>query len=136
MKLFSAMDIAGSGLTAERVWMDVIADNIANANTTRTAEGGPYRRKIPVFQERKEPFDPIGDGVRVVAIENDTLPPRKVYDPSHPDADKDGYVEYPNISVVREMVDMIAASRAYQANVMVINSSKTMLLQSIDIMRA
>ena len=135
MRIFSSMDISGSGLTAERLWMDIIADNIANIHTTKTKEGGPYKRKVPVFQERTDTTNPVGKGVKVARVDVDSLPPQKVDDPSNPDADKDGYVKYPNISVVREMVDMIAASRAYQANIMVINSSKSMLLQSIDIMK-
>jgi flagellar basal-body rod protein FlgC len=152
MGLFSSINTAASGLTAERTRLDVIADNIANVNTTRTTEGGPFRRSRVVFRPRvsqpywRSPFLPkylqqeIGRGVRVSRVEKDTdAKPRLVYDPTHPDAIKSGprqgYVEYPNVNVVEEMVDMISASRAYEANVSIINGSRSMFLRALEIGR-
>jgi flagellar basal-body rod protein FlgC len=136
-------------MTAERLRSDVIADNIANASTTRTAEGGPFRRSRVVLRPRVEepywrsPFLPdvmdngIGQGVRVAEIQKDDTPNRLVYDPTHPDAiqsgPREGYVEMPNVDIVTEMVDMIAASRAYEANASIIDGSKTMFLRALDI---
>lgn len=142
MGMFGAIDAAASGLTAERLRMDVISNNIANANTTRTAEGGPYRRQIVVFEPRsgQQSFAQIlsqqmdtGTGVRVAGITKDTSPTRRVYEPNHPDADKDGYVEMPNINIVSEMVDMITATRAYEANVTAVNAAKSMALKALEI---
>lgn len=142
MGLFQAIDASASGMTAERLRMDVISNNIANANTTRTAEGGPYRRQMVVFEPRagQASFGQIlsqqmdtGVGVRVTGIEKDNAPPKLMYDPNHPDANKDGYVEMPNISIVSEMVDMITASRAYEANVTAANAAKSMAMKALDI---
>lgn len=144
MSIFSSIDIASSGLTAERVRMDLISENVANANTTRTDEGGPYRRQFAVFSAREEgggaPFrgkagagDEDGRGVRVAAIGKDASPFRMVFDPSHPDADARGYVAMPNINPVTEMVDLITASRAYEANVTVLNSAKGMIMKALEI---
>ena len=142
MKLFSAIDSAASGLTAERLRMDVISNNIANVNTTRTPEGGPYRRQTVVFAPRGEEqsFSGIlsqavssGSGVRAVGINRDNSAPRTVYDPHHPDANKDGYVEMPNINIVAEMVDMMTATRAYEANVTAVNAAKGMALKALEI---
>ncbi|HEY8416582.1 MAG TPA: flagellar basal body rod protein FlgC [Limnochordales bacterium] len=132
--------ISASGMTAERLRMDTIANNLANANTTRTAEGGPYRRQVPVFAAREtrrgaRPGGFTGAGVRVVAIRHDPGAPRLVYDPSHPDAGPDGYVAMPNVDVVREMVDLITASRAYEANVTAFNTAKSMAMRALDIGR-
>ena len=152
MGLFSSINTAATGLTAERTRLDVIADNIANVNTTRTTEGGPYRRSRVIFRPRvsqpywRSPFLPeylkgeIGQGVRVSGIQKDyDAKPRLVYDPTHPDAIKSGprqgYVEYPNVNVVQEMVDMISASRAYEANVSIINGSRSMFLRALEIGR-
>ncbi len=152
MGLYSSINIASSGLTAQRTRLDVIADNIANAGTTRTAEGGPFRRSRVVFRPRvsqpywRSPFLPsaldngIGKGVRITEIAKDMdEQPRLVYDPTHPDAIKTGprkgYVEYPNVNVVNEMVDMIAASRSYEANIAVINGSKSMFMKALEIGR-
>ncbi|WP_346354632.1 flagellar basal body rod protein FlgC [Azotosporobacter soli] len=148
MRLFGAIDAAASGLTAERLRMDVISNNIANVNTTRTAEGGPYRRQMLVFAPRTQENSfagmlsrqmgknsEVGEGVRVVEIKKDDALPRKVYDPRHPDANADGYVDMPNISVVTEMVDMITASRAYEANVTSVNTAKSMALKALEIGR-
>jgi len=140
MSIFHSMNISASGLTAQRLRLDVISNNIANVNTTRTAEGRPYRRQRVVFQERKNnSFHEIltsayrGNGVRVVQIEEDPTPFKLVYDPSHPDADMNGYVQMPNINIVTEMVDMISASRSYEANITAINTSKSMILKTLEI---
>jgi len=150
MGMFNAIDTAASGLTAERLRLDVISDNIANANTTRTAEGGAFRRSRVVFRPRvdqpywRSPFLPdaldngIGQGVRVSKIEKDMDSDlRMVYDPTHPDAikagPKAGYVEFPNVNTVEEMVDMISASRAYEANVAMMNGSKSMFQKALEI---
>ena len=151
MGLFSSINIAATGMSAERLRTDVIADNIANASTTRTQEGGAFKRSRVVLAQRQDgidwrtPFVPseldrgVGSGVRVVAIEKDDADMRLVYDPTHPDAiksgPKEGYVEYPNVNIVTEMVDMIAASRAYEANASVIQGSKDMFLRAMDIGR-
>lgn len=134
MGLIGTMRISASGLSAERLRMDLIADNLANANTTRTAEGGPYRRKVAVF----EPIIPTAQtpgGVRVISIAEDTSPPRRVYQPGHPDADAQGFVTYPNVEMVHEMVDLITASRAYEANIQAFNAGKNMFLRTLDIGR-
>lgn len=142
MGMFGAIDAAASGLTAERLRMDVISNNIANVNTTRTAEGGAYRRQVVVFEPRakESSFAQIlskqvdtGNGVRVVGINKDSSPTHQVYDPAHPDANKDGYVEMPNVNIVTEMVDMITATRAYEANVTTINAAKSMALKALEI---
>lgn len=138
-----SIDISSSGLTAERLRMDTISNNIANANVTRTEDGeGPYRRQMPVFATRntsgrfmslKSLNDSIPTGVAVAGIAEDDSEPRMVYDPAHPDADENGYVAYPNVNVVREMVDMITCSRAYEANVTAMNSAKNMMLRALEI---
>jgi flagellar basal-body rod protein FlgC len=146
MGLFDSFRISASALTAQRLRMDIIANNMANAETTRTAEGGPYKKEMPVFAESRPKFmlpvisedarSTVGDGVKVVAIKKDTAPPKLVYNPSHPDANADGYVAMPNIELVSEMVDMIEATRAYEANVTALNSSKSMAVKALEIGRA
>lgn len=143
MDLFRNFDISASALTAERLRMDLISNNIANANTTRTKEGGPYTRKVPVFMEViEETLNAQGQmvsrpaGVKVVRIKPDENPPRFVYDPSHPDANADGYVLYPDINPVVEMVNLISASRSYEANVTAFNSAKDMYRAALEIGRA
>jgi flagellar basal-body rod protein FlgC len=149
MGLFSSINIASTGMSAERLRSDVIADNVANATTTRTAEGGPFRRSRVILRPSTEqpfwrsPFLPdsmdggIGKGVRVVGVEKDTAQPKLVYDPTHPDAIKTGpragYVEMPNVNIVTEMVDLIAASRAYEANASIVNGSKAMFMKALEI---
>lgn len=144
MGMFGAIDAAASGLTAERLRMDVISNNIANVNTTRTAQGGAYRRQMVVFAPRENEATfaqvlsdklsgDVGNGVRVVGITKDTSATRRIYDPAHPDANPDGYVEMPNVNVVSEMVDMITATRAYEANVTTINTAKSMALKALEI---
>ncbi|KPU44685.1 flagellar basal-body rod protein FlgC [Oxobacter pfennigii] len=143
MQLFKALRISSSGLTAERLRMDTIASNIANANTTRTEEGGPYRRKVAVFQENLEnELDKLsgdssfnGKGVKATAIIEDPTPFKRVYDPSHPDADAEGFVSMPNVDMLTEMVDLIAATRAYEANVTAVNAEKNMALKALEIGR-
>ncbi|MBV6494393.1 MAG: Flagellar basal-body rod protein FlgC [Turneriella sp.] len=152
--MFESINIASTGLTAQRLKMDVISNNIANATTTRTNEGdGAYHRRRVVLQpvntrtRWKSPVYPFGlragdgEGVRVLKIERDeTSPMRMVYDPSHPDAikvgPKKGYVEYPNVDIVSEMVDMISASRSYEANSQVIQGAKSMFQAAMQIGRA
>ncbi|MCS6801700.1 MAG: flagellar basal body rod protein FlgC [Chloroflexota bacterium] len=145
MSILHALRVSASGLTAQRVRMDVIANNVANAETTRTADGGPYRRELVRFLPRgATPFSlvldrfrgasgPAYDGVEVTAVFQDDTPPRLVYDPTHPDADAAGYVAYPNVNPVVEMVDLLAATRAYQANVTVLNAAKQMALKALEI---
>lgn len=134
MGLISTLRASASGLSAERLRMDLIADNLANANTTRTPDGQPYRRKVAIF-EPIAPTPRMSGGVRVAQIAQDASPPRMVYDPSHPDADPNGYVTYPNVDIVHEMVDMITASRAYEANIQAFNAAKDMFLRTLDIGR-
>jgi len=133
---FDIMNISASGMTANRLRIDVIADNIANAETTRTPEGGPYKRKIPIFAEYLRDY--MGRrklaGVRVVRIKEDPSY-RLVYDPTHPDADENGYVKMPNVNVLREMVDLINAQRAYEANVSAFNTVKAMINSALNIGR-
>ncbi|HPP49372.1 MAG: flagellar basal body rod protein FlgC [Spirochaetes bacterium] len=151
MGMFDSFNISSTGLTAQRLRMDVISNNIANATTTRTPEGGPYKRKRVIFAPvnirpfYKSPLVPKridhGEpkGVRVVKIEDDNSEFRLVYDPSHPDAiktgPKQGYVEMPNVNVVMEMTDLISASRSYEANVMMINNAKSMFSKALEIGR-
>lgn len=139
MSIFGALDISASGMTANRLWMDVIASNIANAQTTRTPEGGPYRRREVIFTTKYDGFqDPRlegGQGVRVVGIVEDDSPPQLVYNPEHPDARDDGYVEMPNVNPVTEMVDMLIASRAYEANAAAVEAAKVMITRALDILR-
>ncbi|RBP46769.1 flagellar basal body rod protein FlgC [Garciella nitratireducens] len=141
MQVFDTMGISATGLAAERLRMDIISSNIANANTTRTEEGGPYIRKIPVFQEkfqdevnkRTGTLERVSKGVKAVEIVDDDSQLQRVYDPSHPDADEEGYVVRPNVNILNEMVDLIAATRAYEANVTVMNASKDMMLKTLEI---
>ncbi|OHD25343.1 MAG: flagellar basal body rod protein FlgC [Spirochaetes bacterium GWD1_27_9] len=149
MGLFSSIDISGSGLSAQRLRMDVISNNIANVNTTRTENGEVFRRSQVILRPRndervyKSPFLPErlktgpGNGVKVSEIKEDTSQLRLVYDPDHPDSiksgPKKGYVEYPNVNIVTEMVDMISATRAYEANISSIQNSKSMFNKALEI---
>ena len=135
MNAFSAMRISASGLSAERLRMDTINSNLVNAQTTRTAEGdGPYTRKIAVFKEILDAKQ-NSNGVTAVEIEDDKSEFRKVYDPTHPDAGEDGYVVYPNVNILNEMADMIASTRAYEANVDTLNANKSMFAKALEIGR-
>jgi flagellar basal-body rod protein FlgC len=147
MGMYNSIEVSASGLSAERLTMDVIANNLANANTTRTPEGGPFKRQLVVFAQKQEaaqndsldgPSDPAQSraGVQVVGITSDTGPDRLVYDPSHPDADANGYVHMPNVEVVKEMVDMMAATRAYQANVTAIEESRSIGNAALGLLKA
>lgn len=128
MDFFTAMDILASGLTAERVRMDTTASNLANANTTRTPEGGPYKRRDPVFTTVEAPPSfgtEMSDALRSVEVQQvvtDQQAPRQVYQPGHPDADAKGFVSMPNVNMIEEMVNMITASRAYDAGVTAMKS--------------
>lgn len=144
MSVIDAMNISASGMTAQRLRMDIISQNIANVNTTRDENGNPYKRKILVFEERNtSPFAQMlkgkmsaaaGTGAKVTEIKEDTTTPmNKVYDPSHPDADEEGYVTYPNVNTVTEMANLIDASRAYEANVTAFNSIKSMALKGLEV---
>ena len=145
MSIFSALKISSSGLTAERMRMDVIADNIANAETTRTSEGkGPYVRKLVSFKENLDRelnkssgrYEIKQMGVVVDKVSKDEVSPlKKVYDPSHPDADEEGYVTMPNVNILNEMVDLISASRAFEANVTAANTAKQMAMKALEIGR-
>jgi len=153
MDIFNSLRAAASGLTAQRLRLDVIANNIANSNTTRTQEGGPYRREevvfrpreaqptfrlpLPAFVAERRGVDPESglSGVKVTGIVEDPSPGKRVYQPGHPDADKDGYVTYPNVNIATEMTDMLSATRSYEANVTVINAIKSMALRALDIGR-
>lgn len=148
MNLFQALRISASGLSAERLRMDTISSNIANAGTTRTEKGGAYKRQVAVMaaaEPEKRSFKDVlaqagtekikPRGVRVVGIYEDNSPLKRVYDPKHPDAGPEGYVEYPNVDVMKEMVEVITASRAYEANVTVLNSTKSMFMKTLEIGR-
>jgi flagellar basal-body rod protein FlgC len=144
MSLFSTFKISASGLSAERLRMDVIADNISNAETTRTQQGGPYKRKMVVFSpyrsfEKVLRNELVQQGVKVEKIVEDDSPFKMVYNPEHPDAiqegNQKGYVAMPNVDLVKEMVDLIGATRAYEANVTVLNSAKSMAYKALEIGR-
>ena len=148
MSFFNSLDISASGLTAQRLRMDLISQNIANANTSRTENGTPYRRKVLIFQQRDggKPFSSYlndaskskldsGGGVRATQIVEDPSPLKKVYDPGNPDANKDGYVMMPNVDITTEMVNMVSASRSYEANVTAMNATKSMALKALEIGR-
>lgn len=130
--LFGALRISASGLSAERLRMDTISSNIANASTTRGADGKPYIRKVAVFQENLDSARGF-NGVKAVGIEEDKSPLRKEYAPSNPDADADGYVTMPNVNILNEMADMIASSRSYEANVDTLNAGKSMFMKALEI---
>ena len=159
-RIFSSMNISASGLSAQRRRMNIIAQNIANAETTRTEEGGPYRRQVVATSEappttfykyienklhmirshgshiKDEPIQgiiPVPTGTQISEVARDPSPPRLVYDPTHPDANQQGYVAKPNINVITEMVDMISASRAYEANLTALNANKDMSRKALEI---
>ena len=146
MALFTGMNINASGMSAERLRLDVISENIANANTTRTKEGGPYVRKNVIFTEKVSTADSfgevlnrtisgIGNGVKVTAITKDTdTDMNLVYEPSHPDADENGYVLYPNVNIVTEMTDLIDASRAFEANATAFEASENVASRGLSIL--
>jgi flagellar basal-body rod protein FlgC len=133
MNLLNTMEISASGLTAQRLRLDIIANNLANVETTRTNDGTPYRRRVPVFREILDQFTGAPKGVEVMGIIRDNSPFKMVYDPGHPDANPEGYVLYPNVNPVIEMTDMISATRSYEANLTLITSAKSMFLKALEI---
>jgi flagellar basal-body rod protein FlgC len=150
MSMFAGMDTSASALTANRLRLDTIAANIANANTTRArqvnGEWQPYRRKlVELAPKTNQTFENVlqaamgtvygqpEQGVRVTALREDPTPFQRVYNPEHPDADEEGYVLMPNVDIMKEMVDMISASRSYEANVTVLNASKSMMMKALEI---
>lgn len=144
MGLFNSFNISASGMTAQRFRMDVISENVANVNTTRTEDGTPYRRKVVAFEEKTvTPFSNVlatakgkytGSGVKVTTVKEDTETEMiKAYDPSHPDADEDGYVTYPNVNIITEMTNLIDASRSFEANVTALDTSKAMAVKALGI---
>jgi flagellar basal-body rod protein FlgC len=148
MGIFDALDISGSGLSAERLRMDVVAENLANAQTTKGANGQPYKRKEVVLQEIGgggfgaalagaigSSQSSAGRGVQVAGIVQDATPGKQVYDPTHPDANAQGYVTMPNVEPVTEMVDLITASRSYEADVTAMQTSKQMFTKTLDLLR-
>jgi len=145
MSLFSALSVSASGMSAQRTRAELLVENIANAETTRTPEGGPYRRKDAVFMSDSvdSPFSSVlerqmggtSTGVRVADISVDTREPERRYLPDHPDADASGYVSVPRMNPVEDMVDLIGASRSFQANVTAMSAVKDMIQRSIDLLR-
>ncbi|MCZ8512376.1 flagellar basal body rod protein FlgC [Paenibacillus filicis] len=148
MRLTNGFDISSSALTAQRFRMDVISSNIANADSTRArlvnGKWMPYQRKLVTIEPKKPAFaDALqdamnggaGDGVRVTKVTDDQSPFKQVYNPSHPDADENGFVMMPNVDVLKEMVDMISATRSYEANVTALNASKSMITKALEIGR-
>lgn len=142
MSLFSSMQVSASGMAAQRQRAELLVENMANAETTRTPEGGPYRRKDAVFssEEQSSPFsavfqNEVSTGVAVSDVIQDDRPPDMRYMPGHPDADANGYVSFPRLNPAEDMVDLLSASRSYQANVAAISSVKDMISRSIDLMR-
>ncbi|MCM8813581.1 MAG: flagellar basal body rod protein FlgC [Candidatus Omnitrophica bacterium] len=134
-QLFSGMEISASGMSAQRKKMEVIANNIANAATTRTPAGGPFQRKFLSFISKIDRNTGEAAGVEIAQAHVDTSPPRKVYDPGHPDADAQGFVAYPNVQVVTEMVELMQATRGFEANVTVLNAVKDMISKALEIGR-
>jgi flagellar basal-body rod protein FlgC len=145
MSLFNSLSVSASGMTAQRQRAEVLVENLANADTTRTAGGGPYRRQDVVFQAQSvgQPFSSVfqsqldqqPQGVAISQIVVDQSEPDRRYMPGHPDADKDGYVDFPKVNPAEDMVDLLGASRAYQANVSAISAVKEMINRSMDLFR-
>jgi flagellar basal-body rod protein FlgC len=143
MSLFSVLSVSASGMAAQRTRAALLVENLANAETTRTPEGGPYRRKDVVFSSEPVPFTGVFEtalsasetGVSVAEIFEDTREPERRYQPGHPDADADGYVAYPRINPAEDMVDLMSAARGYQANVAAISAVKDMIQRSIELLR-
>ena len=143
MDFFTGLRVASTGLSVQRTRMNITSSNLANAETTRTAEGGAYKRRtavvgaVPLSETFEEVFGDVlhsqTHGAEVVAIEKDAEPGRMVYDPEHPDSNGEGYVEMPNVNVINEMVDMLTASRGYEANVTAVKSIKNMAQSAMDI---
>jgi flagellar basal-body rod protein FlgC len=142
MSLFGSLQVSASGMSAQRARAELLVENMANSETTRTPEGGPYRRKDVVFatEVQTSPFSAVfqnelGNGVTVADVMTDTREPQRRYMPGHPDADANGYVAFPNMNPAEDMVDLLNSTRSYEANVAAISSIKDMISRSIDIMR-
>ena len=145
MSLFSALSVSASGMAAQRTRAELLVQNLANAETTRTAEGGPYRRKDVVFSSAPESaefsavfqreLNPPTTGVQVSEVIEDTRDPEKRYMPGHPDADKDGYVSFPRINPAEDMVDLVGTARGYQGNIAAMSAIKDMIFRSIDLLK-
>jgi flagellar basal-body rod protein FlgC len=145
MDFMTALDIGASGLSAQRAFLNVISMNLANANTTRTPEGGPYRRKSVVFEAVpvETPFGKVMQdmldrdlkGVKVQRVVTDSREPKRIFEPGHPHADAEGYVSYPDINVIEEMANMMSAMRAYEAEISAITSTKSMFNKALEIGR-
>jgi len=143
MDIFTTLKVASSALKAQRTRLNTISSNLANAETTSTPEGGPYKKKSVYFESTPIPFsghlqnslNKGVSGVKVAKILEDENPPQKIYNPSHPDAGDDGYVEMPNISVLKEMTDLMSATRSYEANTTTIKSAKRMAMKALEIGR-
>jgi len=142
MNIFKALDISASALQAQKTRMNTISSNLANIQTTRTPAGGPYRKKSVVFESTpvngfeehlSRAKNEHAQGVRVAEIQSDQSPFKKIYDPAHPDADENGFVQLPNVNLMAEIADMMSATRSYEANVTVIKSVKRMALKSLEI---
>lgn len=146
MTIFNTMNISARGMTAQRLRMDIISQNLANINTTRTEDGGPYRRKTVIFEEieQKNSFNNVfnkymneytskGGGVKATRIVEDQSPLITVYDPTHPDANEEGYVSMPNVNSLEEMTNLISANRSYEANVTAFNATKGMISKALEI---
>jgi flagellar basal-body rod protein FlgC len=136
MDTFAVLQVSASALEAQKKRMNVIASNMANANSTRTEEGGPYKRKDVVFSSLLLENNPEHmEGVQVADIATDNTPPKTIYDPGHPDADQNGFVAMPNINIIEEMTNMMMALRAYEASVSAFNMSKTMFMKTLELQR-
>jgi flagellar basal-body rod protein FlgC len=144
MNLFSMMEMSGSALGAERMRAEVVAANMANAQTTRTPQGGPYRRQLVVFQGQARPLFSLtlpglpqrsAAAVRVAAVVSDARPPVMRFEPGHPDANAQGYVAYPQVDPIEEMTDLLSAVRAYELNASAVQATKNMIQQSLDLLR-
>ena len=135
MNVLPAVTVSSSALEAEKVRLDLIAQNIANANNTKDIQGGPYQRKVASFESVLDAASPGGRAVRVTEVRNDPTPGIQVYNPQHPHADRNGNVQMPNVDIAHEMVDMISASRAYEANLAVVRNSRQIVAQALSIGR-
>src|SRR5579872_269408 len=137
MNLFGTLDISSSALKAERMRAEVVANNMANAETTRTPEGGPYKRKMVVFSSARPSFASSleGAGVKISQVLEDKSAPIRRFEPNHPDADKEGYVAYPDINPIEEMTDLMSAERAYELNASAVQATKSMIQQSLELLK-
>ncbi|HHN64562.1 MAG TPA: flagellar basal body rod protein FlgC [Nitrospirae bacterium] len=135
MDIFKSFDVSASAMVAQKIRLNTIASNLANADTTRTPEGGPYRRRDVVFSSVLLDETRGLEGVRVVDVVEDNSPPRVIYSPGHPDADARGFVKMPNVNIIEEMVNMMVATRAYEANVNAFNITKAMYLKALELGR-